>query len=68
MRTTKFSEWLAAKMAEHGETKYKLAKALHLSQSTPANWLAGGRPTTGHRFMVAEHYGVNVEELPREEE
>lgn len=65
MRTTKFSEWLAERMAANGETKYKLAKALHLSQSTPANWLAGGRPTNGHRYMVAEHYGVAVDELPQ---
>lgn len=60
----KFSEWLAERMAERGETKYKLAKALGISQSTPASWLKGSRPNIGYRRLLAEHYGVDMEDIP----
>ena len=68
MRKTKFSERLASLMKEHGETKYALAKELGLSQSTPANWLSGAsEPIRSHQKILAEHYGITVDELLKED-
>lgn len=61
---TKFSEWLKEKMAERGETQYKVAKALSVSQSTVSNWLSGNNPTRCHKRLVAEHFDVAVEDVP----
>ena len=64
MIPTKFSEWLKEKMAERGISKYKTAKALCVSQSTVANWLNDKAPTRCHKKLVAEYFGVAVEEVP----
>lgn len=68
MIPTKFSERLAELMEEKRETKYSLAKELELSQSTVANWLNGEtEPIRSHIKLLADHYGVTVDELLKEE-
>lgn len=59
-----FSENLAKKMAEHGETQYRVAKELEISQSTVASWLAGrNRPNKALLDKVAAHYGMTREQM-----
>ena len=41
-----------------------VAKALGISQSTPASWLRGSLPNRGCRRLLAEHYGVAMEDIP----
>lgn len=59
-----FSENLAKKMAEHGETQYRLAKTIEVSQSTVASWLAGrNKPNKALLDKVADHYGLTREQM-----
>lgn len=62
-----FPEKLSAMMAERYETKYALAKAIQVEQSTVANWLNGETtPQYRHLGRLAEHYGCSVEYLREE--
>ena len=61
-----FIENLRRLMAENGESNYKLAKDLGVSQSTITNWLNGSRPFATYKKMLADHYGITVEELTGE--
>lgn len=58
-----FAENLARLQEEHGETSYRLAKAIGVHQTSIANWKNGIKPHPKHAKLVAKHYGVKVEEL-----
>ena len=64
-----FAENLSKLQAERGETNYKLAKALGVSQTTVANWLGGiSVPRKLYLDAVAVHYGVTKDELLADEQ
>lgn len=57
-------ENLARLQSEHGETNYRLAKEIDVSQTSIKNWKDGVRcPHRRHQIRIAEHYGVTVDEL-----
>ena len=59
-----FSELLVSMMDERGETAYRLAKELQVSQSTVANWTGGiSIPQKLYVKEIAEHYGIERSEL-----
>lgn len=58
-----FAENLKRLQTEHGESNYRLAKELGVSQSTIKNWQTGVEPNNLSLRAIAEHYGVPVEEL-----
>lgn len=59
-----FSQNLSRLQAARGESNYRLAKEMRVSQSTIANWRSGKiRPIAVYAQMLAEHFGVSVEEL-----
>ena len=54
--------------AERGETNYRLAKAIGVSQTSVKNWRSGERmPHPKTQEKIADHYGITVEELRRPE-
>lgn len=58
------SENLARLQLERGETNYRLAKNLGVHQSSIANWKSGEiKPHPRHLRMLADHFGVTVDEL-----
>ena len=58
-----FSVNLAKLQAKCGETNYRLAKEIGVHQSSIANWKKGTVPHPKHMRLVAEHYGISLEEL-----
>ena len=58
-----FGENLARLQAEHDETNYRLAKEIGVHQTSITNWKNGIKPHPKHVKLVADHYGVSVEEL-----
>ena len=67
MRITAFKDNLSAMMKAKGESNYALAKALDISNSTVANWLGGeNKPIRVYQKKLAEHYGITVDELLKE--
>lgn len=61
-----FSENLKKLMEEKGETAYRLAKSINVSQTSISNWL--NKKNTPHRsllVMVADHYSVDPDELTK---
>lgn len=54
-----FADKLAQLMDEHGESNYRLAKELCVSQTTIANWLSGTIPHWNARRALAKHYGLD---------
>lgn len=59
---------LAKLQAERGETNYRLAKEIDVTQTSIKNWKSGSRiPHKKHVRRIADHYGVSVEELLKEE-
>lgn len=58
-----FAENLAKLQEQHGETSYRLAKAIGVHQTSITNWKNGIKPHPKHAKLVAKHYGVKVEEL-----
>ena len=59
---------LARFQAERGETNDRLAKAIDVSQTSIKNWKNGERrPHPKHAKRIADHYGVTVDELMKEE-
>lgn len=57
------AENLARLQAEHSETSYRLAKAIGVHQTSITNWKNGIKPHPKHAKLIADHYGVTVEEL-----
>lgn len=55
----RFAETLAELMRERGESRYRLAKELGISQTTIKNWLEGKNEPTNHmRKTLDQHYGL----------
>ncbi|MFQ8838138.1 MAG: helix-turn-helix transcriptional regulator [Oscillospiraceae bacterium] len=64
-----FAKNLTNLQAEHGETNYRLAKEIDVTQTSVKSWNTGERlPHPKTRKKIAEHYGITVEELMREDE
>lgn len=60
---------LARLQAERGESNYRLAKSIGVSQTTVKNWKDGlSRPFPKHVRLIANHYGVTVEQLTQNQE
>lgn len=57
------SENLSRLQKERGETNYRIAKELGVHQSSVANWKDGIMPHPRHVRLLAEHFGVTVDEL-----
>lgn len=63
-----FAEKICALQDQRGESNYRLAKNLGVTQSSIANWRAGkSKPLSVYRQKLAEHFGVTVEELTKED-
>lgn len=63
----RFSETLAALMKEKGESNYRLAKEIGVSQTAVANWLSGkNEPLPTIRKLIDQHYGLT--EAPQTED
>ena len=61
-----FCENLCRLKNERGETNYRLAKAIGVSEMSIANWCSGKhKPLAIYIEKLADHYGVTVEELRR---
>ncbi len=59
-----FPENLARLQAERGESGYRLAKEIDVSQQSIANWRKGiCIPHPKMQGKIAKHYGVSVDEL-----
>lgn len=57
-------ENLVRLQSENGETNYRLAKEIGVSQTSVKNWRDGvTHPFPRHVKAIAKHYGVKVEEL-----
>lgn len=53
---------------ERGETNYRLAKELGVKPTSVQNWRTGKfKPLRVYLEKIAEHYGVTVEELTKED-
>ena len=58
------SENLCKLQEQQGESNYRLAKTLGVSQTTIANWRSGkSRPLPVYVHLLAEHYGISEEQL-----
>lgn len=58
-----FSENLAHLQAERGITNYRLAKDIGVHQTTIQNWKTGTKPHPNHILLVADYFGVTVDDL-----
>ena len=58
-----FSENLSRLQEKSKETNYRLAKEIGVHQSTISNWKTGVMPHPKHMRLVAEHFGVAVDDL-----
>lgn len=59
-----FSDNLAALMAKHNESNYRLAKEIGVAQTSVANWLSGdNKPLSVYVEKIASHYDVTADEL-----
>ncbi len=58
-----FSNNLSRLQIERGETNYKIAKEIGVHQSSIANWKAGIMPHPRHIKLVADYFGVTVDDL-----
>lgn len=53
---------------QRGESNYRLAKILGVSQSSVANWREGkSKPMKIYIEKLAEHFGCTVDDLLKEE-
>jgi len=58
------SEKISMLQDRRNETNYRLAKSLGVSQTTVANWRSGKtKPLRVYTVMLADHFGVSVEDL-----
>lgn len=59
-----FAEALTLVQAQHGETNYRLAKEIGVTQTSIKNWKTGERrPHPKHVKLIEKHYGMKDEEL-----
>lgn len=61
-----FPENLARLQKQRFETNYRLAKDIGVHQTSIANWKKGIKPHPKHLKLIADHFGVTVEELKME--
>lgn len=62
-----FPENLARLQKQRFETNYRLAKDIGVHQTSIANWKKGIKPHPKHLKLIANHFGVTVEDLLKEE-
>lgn len=62
-----FPENLARLQKQRFETNYRLAKDIGVHQTSIANWKMGIKPHPRHLKLIADHFGVTVEDLLKEE-
>lgn len=62
-----FAQKLIDLQGQRCESNYRLAKEIGVSQTTVANWREGKKPLNVYLEKIAEHYGVTVEELQKED-
>ena len=54
--------------AERGESNYRLAKSIGVACTSVQNWRTGvTKPLNVYLEKIAEHYGVTVEDLLKED-
>ena len=53
---------------ERGESNYRLAKELGVHQTSIAKWKSGTTTHPMHMNLLAEHFGVTLDELVKESE
>lgn len=64
-----FPENLARLQAEHGETNYRLAKEIDVSQTSIKNWKESVcRPYPRQVKKLAKHFGVTMDSLLKSSE
>ena len=54
---------LCGLMEKRGISSYKLAKGIGVHVSTVTNWRDGANPKIEHLKLVANYFGVTVDEL-----
>lgn len=58
----RFAETLAKLMQEKGETQYRLAKEIGVSQAAVKNWLDGNTiPIPSIRALLDTHFGTEID-------
>lgn len=58
----RFAETLAKLMQERGETQYRLAKEIGVSQAAVKNWLDGTTlPIKSIRALLDSHFGMEID-------
>lgn len=58
----RFAETLAKLMQERGETQYRLAKEIGVSQAAVKNWLDGKAiPIPSIRTLLDSHFGMEID-------
>lgn len=63
-----FSLNLCELMNRNGVSSYRLAKKIGVHVSTVSNWKNGIAPKVDHLKLVADFFGVTVDELLRDPE
>lgn len=58
---------LCGLMEKRGVSSYKLAKNVGVHVSTVTNWKDGANPKIEHLKLVADYFGVTVDELLAED-
>lgn len=58
-----FAKNLSRLQADRKETNYRLAKEIGVHQTSIQNWKNGTIPHPKHIQLVAEHFGVTVDDL-----
>jgi lambda repressor-like predicted transcriptional regulator len=58
-----FRENLIAKMNEKAITNYRLSKDLGVHATTVQNWKDGRQPLLKHVKLVADYFGVTMDEI-----
>lgn len=58
-----YSDNLCKLMNEKGISSYKLAKDIGVHVSTISNWKDGRAPKVEHLKLVADYFGVTLDEL-----
>lgn len=60
-----FRENLIAKMNERAITNYRLSRDLGIHATTVQNWKDGRKPILEHAKLVADYFGVTMDEMTR---
>ena len=63
-----YAENLCDLMKRDGISSYKLARDIGVHTSTVSNWRDGKTPKVEHLKLVADHFGVTVDDLLNEDD